>query len=270
MRVTSIGGLATVALLLLGCGSGPDVPFGVRATETVWCADRDGTVDTVTWDGHDGELTAVDVKIVELAVGSVSDGDLIGACSRPWPWRASATDTLCEAYTTAARVEQFTAEELVNAVHGEPTDQRPGFPVVIRGDVDCDNVRLQVGPESSVSTTDGTWVADPLRPWNSTDRFNQWRAAERRFAAASDHGCLDADRAHDIALSARDDLPGDWPVLESTSGADDASHAGLCFDVRLHRSGIIQVEYHSHVSPPGPASLTDQRTTKHRRTVPPR
>jgi hypothetical protein len=81
--------------------------------------------------------------------------------------------------------------------------------------------------------------------------FNRARQVEDRLARAADEGCLAVDEARSLALDARGELPGDWPVVESVPGAEDEEHFGLCFDVRLARHGLIQVEYHHEIRPFG-------------------
>jgi hypothetical protein len=224
----------------------PDAPWDVRATETVWCADPDGVVDTIVWEGHDGNLSDIDVRVLGLSLGSVTDEDLVRVCANPGP--ATSAATICAAHTDEAVVVEYAGTDFVTAVHGEPTADRPGFPIVLRGAVDCDDVELHIPPVTDADPY--TW-ADQLRTWRSTKDYNTWRAVEGRFGAAAEGGCLDVEAAREMALAARSELPGDWPVLESTHGADDPEHAGLCFDVRLHRSGVIRVEYRHFQSPGG-------------------
>lgn len=238
---------ATVA----GCTSEPDVPFGVRATETVWCADADGVVDTVTWDGHDGLLTGLDVQIVGLDADAVSKDDLLDACARPFRWLASAT--LCEASTAAEQVRRYAESEFVSEQHGELGSDRPGFPVVVRDQVQCEDVELDAGPAAASAEVGDSPVADRLRGWQSTRRFNDWRRREAAWREAADEGCLDIDAAREHALTAQAELAGDWPVLETARDPEDPSHAGLCFDVRLRREGYIELGYHQ--GPQTPASV---------------
>lgn len=232
VAVIAVGGL-------LGACEGTSPPQDTGATEAVWCADDDGVVDTVTYPGHDGDLTALDVQIIELSSGDTSDEELLEACSRPWRWLA--TDTLCEAYAPVGAVQRVAAQDRINAVHGDAGGHRPGFPVVIRGDVACEEVVLEVGRP-----------ADHLRSWDATEAFNLARRVEFDLAEATDHGCLGVADARALALQAREELSGDWPVLESTGGAEHDEHAGLCFDVRLDRSGFLHVDYAQLQRPASP------------------
>jgi hypothetical protein len=231
-----------LAATVAGCTSAPAVPFGVRATETVWCADADGVVDTVTWEGHDGALTGVDVQVVELDAGAVSEGDLLDACARRFRWLESAT--LCEAHAAAEGVRRYDETEFVSGQYGELGSDRPAFPVVVRGQVQCEDVELEAGPAAGSAEVDDLPVADRLQRWQSTQRFNDWRAREAAWREAADEGCLDIDAAREHALTAQEELVGDWPVLETARDPEDPSHAELCLDVRLKREGFIEVSYH--------------------------
>jgi hypothetical protein len=244
-----------VAAVLAGCLSATEVPFGVRATETVWCADAAGVVDTVTRQGHGGPLTDLDVKVVQLEVGAVSEDDLLDACARRFRWPASAT--LCEAYAAPEGLERYVATEFVSERYGEPGLDRPGFPVVVRGRASCEDVRLDAGPAAAVAEASEFPIADQLRDWQDTDRFNDWRAREAVWREAADDGCLEIDTARQHALTARAELAGDWPVLETACDPEDPSHEGLCLDVRLHREGYIAVSYHDVVTPGGRTGPVD-------------
>ena len=239
-----------VAATATGCASAPEVPVGLRATETVWCADAEGVVDTVTWEGHDGSLTDVDVQVVGLDGGAVSEQDLLDACARRFRWLASAT--LCEAYTTVEGVRRYAETEFVSEQHGEPGQDPPGFPVVVRGQVQCEDFELDSGPADA--SGDGHPVADRLRGWQSTQRFNDWRSREVAWREAADEGCLDIHEAREYGLTAHEELAGDWPVLETARAPEDPSHAGLCLDVRLQREGFIDVGYHPVERPSAPTS----------------
>lgn len=164
--VARAGAVVAVVGLAAGCSSAPDVPFGVRATETVWCADDDGVVDTVTWEGHDGPLTDLDVRVVQLAAGDVSEADLLDACSRRFGWAAS--PTLCEAYAAPSGIDRYAATEFVSERYGEAVADRPGFPVVVRGQVSCEDLRLDAGPDAAVADANDLPIADQLRDWQST------------------------------------------------------------------------------------------------------
>jgi hypothetical protein len=238
-----------LAATVAGCTSAPDVPVGVRVTETVWCADADGVVDTVTWEGHDGPLTGVDMQLVELDAGAVSEEDLLDACARRFRWLESAT--LCGAYAAAKGVRRYAETEFVSEQHGEVGSDRPAFPVVVRGQEQCDDVELDAGPAAASAEVDGFPVADRLQGWQSTQRFNDWRAREAAWREAADEGCLDIDTAREHALTAQAQLVGDWPVLETARDPEDPSHAGLCLDVRLKRGGFIEVSYHRLEVPAG-------------------
>ncbi len=245
-----------VAAVLAGCSSATEVPFGVRATETVWCADGAGVVDTVTRHGHGGPLTDLDVKVVQLEVGAVSEYDLLDACARRFRWPANAT--LCEAYAAPEGLERYAATEFVSERSGEPGgSDRPGFPVVVRGRVSCEDVQLDAGPAAAVAEASDFPIADQLRDWQDTDRFNDWRAREAVWREAADSGCLDIDTARQHALTARAELVGDWPVLETARDPEDPSHAGLCLDVRLQREGYITVSYHAVETPGGRSGPVD-------------
>jgi hypothetical protein len=235
-----------LAAAVAGCTGAPDVPIGARATESVWCADADGVVDTVTWEGHDGPLSGVDVQVVELDSGAVSEEDLLDACARRFRWPASAT--LCEAYAAAEGLRRYSESEFVAEQHGEPGADRPGFPVVVSGQVQCEEVELDAGPAAASAEVGHPPVTDRLRSWQSTQRFNDWRGREAawREAAwreAADEGCLDIDTARENALTAQAELAGDWPVLETARNPEDPSHAGLCFDLSLRREGYIDLNY---------------------------
>lgn len=247
--VVRAGVVLAVVGLVAGCSSAPDVPFGVRATETVWCADADGVVDTVTREGHDGPLTDLGVRVVELAVGAVSEADLLDACARRFRWAGSST--LCEAYAAPEGVDRYAATEFVSGQYGQADADRPGFPVVVRGQVSCVEVRLDAGPAAAAADANDLPIADRLRDWQSTERFNEWRAREDLLRTAADGGCLDIASARQHALDAQAELAGDWPVLETARDPEDPSHAGLCLDVRLQREGYIEVSYHAVETPGG-------------------
>jgi hypothetical protein len=217
--------------------------------ETVWCTDAAGVVDTVTWEGHDGPLTDLDVKVVQLEVGTVSNDDLLDACAQRFRWPASAT--LCEVYAAPEALERYAATEFVSERYGESGSDRPGFPVVVRGRVTCEDVHLDAGPAAAVAEASDFPIADQLRAWQGTDRFNDWRARETMWREAADVGCLDIDTARRHALTAQAELAGDWPVLETARDPEDPSHAGLCLDVRLQREGYIAVSYHAVETPGG-------------------
>lgn len=245
-------GLA-MAVVVAGCAGPPDVPFGVRDSETVWCADADGVVDTVTWQGHDGPLTALDVRVLELHDGPVSEEDLVEACARQWRW--SARHTVCEAYTDVDALRRHAASELVADRHGEAGARPPGFPVVVRGGVRCEDLVLRM-PDAS----DPVPAPDRLRPLRAIESFNGWRARETAWRDAADAGCLDLAMARGHALTAQAELDGTWLVLETAHDPEHPSHAGLCFDVRLRRGGFIEVGYHAVESPvgrSGPIDVTD-------------
>jgi hypothetical protein len=218
-----------------------------RATEQVWCADSDGVVDTVTVRGHDGPLTDLAVQVVALEVGAVSEHDLLAACLG-WSHRRADT-TLCEAYAAPEDVERLAASEFVTQRHGQLGSDRPGFPVVVRAQVSCEQVRLQAAPAAAVATANDLPITDRLRPWEATERFNEWRAREAVWRSAADDGCLDIAAARAAARAAQGELAGDWPVFETVHAPDDRSRAELCFDVRLHRAGFIEVSHHAALPP---------------------
>jgi hypothetical protein len=229
------------------------VPFDVRATETVWCADAHGVVDTVTWQGHDGPLTDLDVQVVALEAGAVSVDELLEACAGRFRWLTSAT--LCEAYADGESLERFATTEFVSERYGEPGVDQPGFPVVVRDRVPCEDVELQAGPAAAVADASDQPIADRMRDWDTSQRFNDWRAREARWRDAADGGCLDIDQAREHALAAQAELDGDWPVFETARDPEDPSHSGLCLDVRLQRGGFIEISYHAVETPrgrPGP------------------
>lgn len=241
-----------------GCSNAPGVPFGVRATEIVWCADADGVVDTVTWRGHDGSLTELDLKVIALDVGAVAEADLLDACARRlrWPTRT----TLCEAY--AEWPDAGATMALVSARHGEPGPDRPGFPVVVRGRVACEDVTLQAGPAAALAEANDLPVVNRLRVWQATQRLNDWRTREGVWREAADGGCLDIAAAREHALTAQAELDGDWPVLETARDPEDPSHAGLCLDVRLQREGFIEVGYHAVETPHGRSGPVESVTDR--------
>ena len=255
-RAVAVG--VVLAGLAAGCASAPDLPFGVRATETVWCADADGVVDTATWQGHDGPLTGLDVKVVELDAGDVSEGDLLDACTGLLGWLTSAT--LCEAYAAPEALQRDTTTHAVSEVYGQPGPDPPGFPVVVRGRVSCADVPLDAGPAAALARSNDHPIADRLRDWPSTQRFNEWRAREAMWRDAADDGCLDIDAAREHGLTAQAELEGDWPMLETARDPEDPSHAGLCFDVRLRRQGFIEIGYHAVQRPSG--SITPEDTSE--------
>ncbi len=230
-----------VAVLLAACAA-PSPPVHPHATEAVWCAGPDGVIETVTWDGHDGELTGLDVRIIALADGPVSDDDLIRACSRRWRWPARVT--VCEASAAAETVTRMAERDHVTGIHGAPTSDRPGFPMVVRGRVGCEDVTLRLADADHAAATDLGVLPLSSRSWPGTDALNVARSVEQRLRTAADGGCLALGEARDLAIAAHDELAGDWPVVETTPGAADPEHAGLCFDVRLHRAGVIEVDYH--------------------------
>jgi hypothetical protein len=238
----TIGALG-VGLVVAGCSSAPDVPFGVRATETVWCADADGVVDTVTWQGHDGPLTGLDVQVVALGAGAVSEDDLLDACAGRFRWLTGAT--VCEAYADVESLERFATTEFVFERYGEPGPDGPGFPVVVRDRTSCADVELDAGPAAAVAAAGDRPIADRLRDWDTSQRFNDWRAREAAWRDAADGGCLDLGQAREHALAAQAELDGDWPVFETAHDPEDPTHAGLCLDVRLQREGFIEISYHA-------------------------
>jgi hypothetical protein len=217
--------VATLALLLAACGEAPP-PGDVRTSEMVWCADEDGALDTVSWQGHDGTLTAPAVEVVELErTRGITAEDLVAACS---PRRTPAEYTVCEAYAPLHEVREI-AERADITIHGEFTDSRPGVATVIRGAVDC-----------TALTLDPPHVIYRLRPWDA-GVFDTARQVERDLAAAA-HDCLDLDTARALALEAREKLTaaatdrvgGAWPVVEFPYGT--------CYDIRLTRLAYIAVE----------------------------
>lgn len=252
-------GWAGVALVVAGgvagCGSAADLPVDARATETVWCADADGVVDTVTWQGHDGPLTDLDVKVVELDADDVAEDDLLDACARRFRWLTNAA--LCEAYAAPDELDRYAATEFVSARYGEPGSDPPGFPVVVRGGVSCEDVQLEAGPAAAVADANDLPIADQLRDWQGTEQLNAWRAREEVWREAADEDCLDIAAARDHARTAQAELVGDWPVLETARDPHDPSHAGLCLDVRLRREGFIEVSYHAVEGPSRPGAMTD-------------
>jgi hypothetical protein len=231
-RMSRFAAVLVGGLLLAACGQDPP-PHDLRATEEVWCADEDGTVDHVTYQGHDGPLTAIDVRVLEFGY-DITEDDLLEACRPRLRWFTTAT--LCGAYAPPDRLREFVERLDATAVHGEPGQDRPVLPVVLRGDVACEDVTLDVGIG-----------ADQLREWDAatTEALRRARQVEARLSHAADDGCLDVHEARDLAVGVRDELDGDWPVIETVRGAEDEVHDGLCFDVRLDRHGVIRVNYHA-------------------------
>jgi hypothetical protein len=244
--------------LVVGCSGVSDVPFGARATERVWCADADGVVDTVTVQGHDGPLTDLEVQVVDLGAGAVSEQDLIDACAGRFGWWTGTT--LCEAYAAPEDLERLAASEFVSEHYGDTGSDRPGFPVVVRDRVSCEQVQLQAGPAAAVAAANDFPSADRLREWEATQRFNDWRAREAAWRDAADGGCLDIDTARDHAMAGQAELAGDWPVFETARDPGDPSHAGLCLDVRLQREGFIEIRYHAVETPLGRPDAVDDVT----------
>jgi hypothetical protein len=241
-RLSWVVAVLVGVVLLAACGQ--DVPpHGLRASEAVWCADEAGAVDTVNYQGHDGPLTAIAARVIELP-GEVTVDELVDACLPRF--RRSSSATVCEAYATADDVIALVDRIHTTAVHGDLTGERRGFPVVLRGDVVCEEVTLDLGIG-----------VDQLRAWDgaATAAFNRAREVEGRLARAADEGCLSVDEARNLALDVRDDLRGDWPVVESVPGAEDEEHTGGCFDVRLARHGVIQVEWHYEISREPPRAM---------------
>ncbi|MCC5947891.1 MAG: hypothetical protein JJT89_05495 [Nitriliruptoraceae bacterium] len=254
-RWVAVGLIALASPACVGSlGASGDDSAHARATETVWCADGDGLVDERTVRGHDGPVTDLDVRVVGLEAGAVSDRELLDACDR-WPewarWaRLFGGGTVCAAWADPASIERYAASALVAGWDGPAGPDRPGFPVVVRGTDTCEGVRLQTGPDTVLARTGVTPIADRLGPWPSVERFNAWRAAEDRWRDAADGSCLDVEAARALAARAQHDLDGDWPIVETAHDPEHPGHAGLCLDVRLERGGYIVVAYH-HVETPG-------------------
>jgi hypothetical protein len=215
----------------------------------VWCADADGVVDTTTVQGHDGPLTELDVGVVELTQGAVALDHLIDACARRFQWLASYT--VCEAYADADALRRFAATEFVSDQYGEVGAEPPGFPVVVRGKVQCEDIDLQTGPAAAQAAAHDLAVPDRLRAWRATESFNVWRSRVALCRDLADGGCLDFDTAREHAVTAQSELDGTWPILVTARDPDHPSHARLCADVRLQRSGFIEVGYHAVQSPGG-------------------
>lgn len=254
--VGTFGAGLVVAGTAAGCSSAPDVPFGVRATETVWCADSDGVVDTVAWKGHDGPLTDLDVQVVALDAVPVSETEPLDACTGRFRWLTGAT--LCEAYADGDSLERLATTEFVSERYGEPGPDDPVIPVVVRDPMSCTDVELDAGPAAAVDDASDRPIACRLRDWNTSQRLNDWRAQEARWRDAADGGCLDIGQAREHALTAQAELDGDWPVFETVSDPEDPTHAGLCLDVRLRREGCIEVGYHAVEKPRGrPGAVED-------------
>jgi len=180
----------------------------------------------------------------------VSEAELLDACAGRFRWLTGAT--LCEAYADAESLQRFATTEFVSERYGEPGEDQPGFPVVVRDRVPCEDVHLQAGPAAARADASDRPIADRLRDWDASQRFNDWRAQEARWRDAADDGCLDIDEARAYALTAQAELDGDWPVFETARDPQGPSHAELCLDVRLRREGFIEVSYHAVETPRGP------------------
>lgn len=242
--------LAVVVWLGSGCGrtGPPAVAESSRVAEQVWCADRHGHLDVIRWDGHDGELAALDVRVLPLEDGPVTDRDLRNVCSRTLrPWQRT---TLCLAEAEGAGIERQPGTDAGAAI---VEGTRAGVPVVLRGRVDCGEVTLLAADEATSATPLGP---EPrLRDWDDTATLNGWRAVEARWRQAADEGCLDLDAAH--ALAVDDGRPTIAPTVLLARDPEDPVHAGLCLDVRLQPSGVVAIDYHHIQSPSGATGHAD-------------
>lgn len=240
--------LATTVVALVavaGCSDPADDDTGglvedTRVSEEVRCADEGGDILLEARPvGPKGDVALIpDIQLFDLVgdASSLTEDDIVDACLR----QDGAEYTLCEAYSLAETSARYAVDEPhPDEVHGpepdvthEPESETPpGFVVVIRAEVDCDDLSLTLGG--------APLQIEHLRPWTSVDRFNRLREVDRKLLESSRDSCWDLAHARNRALEAREQLHGGWLIIEYMSDWD----GDACFEVMFEHGFVLVRPY---------------------------
>lgn len=234
-----LGSMLTFGLVWVvvafGCASNRVSWEQMRSSEVIWCADDDGRLDTVVREGHDSELVSLAPGILEHSDAPVKENDIIDSCLGLLPFMRTAT--LCAGYVARSVAQDRAEGEAAETVgHAVVSEERPVFPVVFRGDINCDG-HIALSIEGGDLKMEGVLISDyETTAWNHTEEFNRIRMVEQQVSNTVSNRCLDAREASVLANKIRDSLNGDWPII----GDGPGHFREDCLDVRLLRGGFIE------------------------------
>ncbi len=178
-------------------------------TESVWCMyDLQSGAQTPVSKFPLGEPLTTEVLLAECATGNdVARNEA----------RVPTDFTPCQAtFTDQAFSDRLAQDERFEILVGDPSAERPGFPVVLAWDAECAETTLE------------TSSAVKLTSLQSLDDVNQARDIEIGLKAAAIRACLTKDEANAIAQTARADLGRAWLVIDMGLDAP-----GGCYDFQL-------------------------------------
>lgn len=167
---------------------------GLR-TESVWCMyDLNAGADTPVSEFPVGEPLTMEALLAECRTGND-----VGRNQKAAP----VDFTLCRAtFTDQMYNDRIAQDERFNVVEGDLSTERPGFPVVLAWDTDCESTVLE------------TSLAVDLVPFESLDVVNHAREIEVGLRADALQSCLTKDEATQAAIAARAELGEEWLLID--------------------------------------------------------
>jgi hypothetical protein len=195
------------------------------STESVWCmyGPSEGAATTASGYALDLPMT-IDLLIQECA----TDNDV--ARNQP---NTPTVFTLCEATFTDDVYSFKLASSGETILAGDLDAARPGFPVVLAWETDCETTQLET-----------SWDVE-LQPLAGLDDVNVARQIEIELKAESARRCVPRDEADALAAQARQRLGDSWllverPLEEAPPG--EVQPDVFCYEVYLNaRWGMIAV-----------------------------
>jgi hypothetical protein len=172
-------------------------------TESVWCMyDLSTGADTPVSEFPLGEPLTMEALLAECGTGNDVARNL----------EAEPTEyTLCRAtFTDQTYRDRIAQDKRFNIIEGDLSADRPGFPVVLAWETNCQTTTLE------------TSFQVDLAPLTSLDDLNHAREVEVGLKADALESCLTRDEADEAARAARAELGDSWLVIDmNLDGAVD-------------------------------------------------
>lgn len=172
-------------------------------TESVWCMyDLNTGADTPVSEFPLGEPLTMEALLAECGTGNDVARNL----------EAEPTEyTLCRAtFTDQTYRDRIAQDERFSIIEGDLSVDRPGFPVVLAWEANCDTTTLE------------TSFQVDLAPLTSLDDLNHAREVEVGLKADALESCLTRDEADQAARAARAELGDSWLLIDmNLDGAVD-------------------------------------------------
>ena len=189
--------------------------------ETVWCFyDRSTYANTPVSEFPLDEALTKD----RIATECTSGNDMV----RSGHAAASGDLTFCSANIPEEAYLRRVEERREPVLAGDVSKASALMPIVLSWQTDCDKVELDVEPPMSLS---------PLNQAD-IDRINRVREAEITFRATAMQQCISYDEAIQTAAQARQNLDGEWPLIEGPDGNGSAE----CHQLWIEQWGLLSLQ----------------------------